>query len=56
MDEREDIAFLWRVIYALGAIVAALVGVVWHHVIEDRKTRRELERVKRRLGLNGGGE
>lgn len=53
MSEAEYIAILWRVIYALAGIVAILVTVVWHHIVEDRKARADLEKCKFALGING---
>lgn len=53
MTEAEYIAILWRIIYLFGGIIAALVAVVWRHIIEDRKARVELQRCKDALGLNG---
>lgn len=52
MTSAEYIELLWRVIYAFGFIIAGLIAAVWRHVIEDRKTRVELERCKLILGLN----
>lgn len=53
MDSREYIDILWKIIGVEAIIIAALIGAVWKHVIEDRKTRVELQRCKDALGLNG---
>jgi hypothetical protein len=53
MDTIEYIAVLWRVIGGLCIIIAGLIGALWRHVLEDRKIRRELQRCKDALGLNG---
>lgn len=53
MSEAEYIAVLWRVITGLSVVIAALIGVVWRHVVEDRKRAVDLQRVKDRLGING---
>ena len=44
---------LWRVIYAEGGVIVALVAVVWHHIMEDKRLRRDVYRLKLRLGMNG---
>lgn len=53
MDQSEYIDFLWKIIGVEGLIIAALAAAVWHHVLEDRKVRIELQRCKDALGLNG---
>lgn len=53
MSGQEYIDILWRIITVEAIIIAALIGVVWKHIIEDRKVRVELQRCKDALGLNG---
>ena len=54
MSEAEYIAVLWRIIGVEAAMIAALVAVVWHHILEDRKVRADLDKCKAALGINGG--
>lgn len=52
MDQTEYIAVLWRVIYALGGIAIALIGVVVaqiRHEIRCRATRDEVASLKRKI-------
>mgnify|MGYP001564857548 CR=1 FL=1 len=53
MDQLEYIEVLWRVIYALGAVIAALIGTVWQHILKDRKTAIDVQRLKDKVGING---
>ena len=53
VSPEEYIIVLWRIITVEGIVIAALVGVVWRHIINDRKTGIELQRCKDALGLNG---
>lgn len=53
MSEAEYISILWKVITAEGALIMLLVGVIWRHVIEDRRVRTDLQKCKDALGING---
>lgn len=53
MSEEEYIAVLWRIIYALGGIVIALLAVVWRHILIDRERALDIQRCKDALGING---
>lgn len=54
MSQAEYIAVLWRIIGCEAVIIAAFAAVIWKHILDDRKTRTEVQRLKDAVGLNGG--
>jgi len=51
MSDEHYVDLLWRIIVGEGVIICALVTVVWTHIVDDRKSRQDLEYCKRALGL-----
>lgn len=51
MTVDEYISVLWRVIGAMGLIIAALVAVVWRHILIDISRAKDLDKCKDELGI-----
>lgn len=60
MSESEYISVLWRVIGAQGMVIAALIGILWRHILVDRGREAinrardmDVQKCKDALGING---
>lgn len=51
MSADEYVLVLWRVIGAMGLIIAALGGALWRHIDRDNERARTLEKCKDALGI-----